>query len=228
MRRRNIDGYSADSLSRDRLTIDRLSTDYRPTIDRLSSDYRATVDRLSTATSTDRSVDTTYSKQDPISLRNFTVFSDNALIARALETNLMRNKIKQDGFQEATVIRWSWEQTGNFPRSNWKEGISRDAYLYHSWKDSKSKAPGVEQSCSKKGISNNSEVQVKFASWAAVSCQNLNWGLQKRFGVWRSCFNRNKQDWYQLSMGEVGRVFKGAKSYQHGNSGVSTPHVFKY
>ena len=31
-----------------RPTIDRLSTDYRPTIDRLSTDYRPTVDRLST------------------------------------------------------------------------------------------------------------------------------------------------------------------------------------
>ena len=44
MRRRNIDRYSADSLSHDRLTIDRLSTDYRPTIDRyidrVSTDYR--------------------------------------------------------------------------------------------------------------------------------------------------------------------------------------------
>ena len=30
------------------LTIDRLSTDYRPTIDRLSTDYRPTVNRLST------------------------------------------------------------------------------------------------------------------------------------------------------------------------------------
>ena len=30
------------------LTIDRLSTDYRPTIDRPSTDYRPTIDRLST------------------------------------------------------------------------------------------------------------------------------------------------------------------------------------
>ena len=38
-----------DQLSTDhRPTIDRLSTDYRPTIDRLSTDYRPTVDRLST------------------------------------------------------------------------------------------------------------------------------------------------------------------------------------
>ena len=95
MRRRNIDRYSADSLSHyrptidplstdhrptiDRLstdyrpTIDRLSTDYRPTIDRLSTDYRPTVDRyidrlstaISTAMSTDISVDITHSKQDP-------------------------------------------------------------------------------------------------------------------------------------------------------------------
>ena len=53
MRRRNIDRYSADSLSHDRLTIDRLFTDYRSTIDR----------RPSNAISTDKSVDTTYSKQ---------------------------------------------------------------------------------------------------------------------------------------------------------------------
>ena len=62
-------GYSADGLSHDRLTIDRLSTDCRTTIDRLSTEYRPlyrpSVDRLSTAISTDRSVDTTYSKQDP-------------------------------------------------------------------------------------------------------------------------------------------------------------------
>ena len=38
-----------DRLSTDyRPTIDRLSTNYRPTIDRLSTDYRPTVDRLST------------------------------------------------------------------------------------------------------------------------------------------------------------------------------------
>ena len=48
VRRRNIDRYSADSLSHYRPTIDRLSTDYRPTVDRLSTDYRPTVDRLST------------------------------------------------------------------------------------------------------------------------------------------------------------------------------------
>ena len=54
-----------------RPTIVRVSTDYRPlyrpTIDRLSTDYRPSVDRLSTAISTDRSVDTTYNKHDPIS-----------------------------------------------------------------------------------------------------------------------------------------------------------------
>ena len=69
MRRRNIDRYSADSLSHYRPTIDRLSTDYRPTIDRLSTDCRPTINRLSTAistaTSTDISVDITHSKQDP-------------------------------------------------------------------------------------------------------------------------------------------------------------------
>ena len=57
-----------------RPTIDRLSTDCRPTIDRLSTDCRPTIDRLSTAISTamstamstDISVDITHSKQDPI------------------------------------------------------------------------------------------------------------------------------------------------------------------
>ena len=40
---------TVDRLSTDcRPTIDRLSTDYRPTVDRLSTDYRPTVDRLST------------------------------------------------------------------------------------------------------------------------------------------------------------------------------------
>ena len=75
MRRRNIDRYSADSLSHDRLTIDRLSTDYRPNIDRLSTDCPPTIDcyidRLSTYCRplyrplyrADISVDTTYSKQ---------------------------------------------------------------------------------------------------------------------------------------------------------------------
>ena len=63
-----------------RPTVDRLSTDYRPTIDRLSTDYlrvstdyrplyRPSVDRLSTAISTDRSVDTPYSRHDPTSVR---------------------------------------------------------------------------------------------------------------------------------------------------------------
>ena len=52
-----------------RPSVDRLSTDYRPTSTAISTDYRPryrpSVDRLSTAISTDRSVDTTYSKQDP-------------------------------------------------------------------------------------------------------------------------------------------------------------------
>ena len=39
--------------------------DYRPCLDRVSSDYRSSLDRLSTAISTDRSVETTYSKHDP-------------------------------------------------------------------------------------------------------------------------------------------------------------------
>ena len=59
-----------DQLSTDhRPTIDRPSTDYRPTIDRISTDCRPTIDRLSTAISTamstDISVDITHSKQDP-------------------------------------------------------------------------------------------------------------------------------------------------------------------
>ena len=53
-----------------RPTIDQPSIDYRPTVDRLSTDYRPTIDRLSTAMSTDISVDITHSKQDPMRLRN--------------------------------------------------------------------------------------------------------------------------------------------------------------
>ena len=48
-----------------RPSVVRLSTDYRPSVDRVSTDYRPNVDWLSTAISTDRSVDTTYSKHDP-------------------------------------------------------------------------------------------------------------------------------------------------------------------
>ena len=66
-------------------TIDRVSTDYRPTIDRYVdrvsthyrpsvADYRPSVDRLSTAITSDRSVDTTYSKHDPFSLCTFVRF----------------------------------------------------------------------------------------------------------------------------------------------------------
>ena len=48
------------------IQLERLSTDYQPCLDRVSTDYRRlyrpSVDRLSTAISTDRSVDTTYSK----------------------------------------------------------------------------------------------------------------------------------------------------------------------
>ena len=71
-----------DRLSTDyRPTIDWPSTDYQPTIDRLLTDYRPTVNRLSTdcwptikrlstaistAMSTDISVDITHSKQDPV------------------------------------------------------------------------------------------------------------------------------------------------------------------
>ena len=53
--------------SRSRCVVE-ISTDSlshaRPTIDWLSTDYRPNLDRLSTAISTDRSVDTTYSKHD--------------------------------------------------------------------------------------------------------------------------------------------------------------------
>ena len=53
-------------------TIDRVSTECRPTIVRVSTDYRPlyrpSVDRLSTAISTNRSVDTTYSKRFPFRL----------------------------------------------------------------------------------------------------------------------------------------------------------------
>ena len=55
-----------------RPTIVRVSTDYRPlyrpSVDRLSTECRPTIDRLSTAISTYRSVDTTYSKHDPLLL----------------------------------------------------------------------------------------------------------------------------------------------------------------
>ena len=71
---RDTSGTTIDRVSTDyrplyRPTIDRVSTDYRPSVDRLLTDCRPTVDRLSTAISTaistDRSVDTTYSKHDP-------------------------------------------------------------------------------------------------------------------------------------------------------------------
>ena len=56
--RPSLDRLSTAILTQSRLTIDRVSTDYRPL-------YRPSVDRLSTAISTDRSVDTTYNKQNP-------------------------------------------------------------------------------------------------------------------------------------------------------------------
>ena len=75
---RDTSGTTIDRVSTEcRPTIDRLSsaisTDcralYRPTVDRVSTEYRPTVDRLSTAISTaistDISVDSTHSKQDP-------------------------------------------------------------------------------------------------------------------------------------------------------------------
>ena len=53
-----------------RLTIDRLSSDYRPSVDWLSTECRPSVDRVSTATSTDIAVDiavdATYGKHDPL------------------------------------------------------------------------------------------------------------------------------------------------------------------
>ena len=61
-----------------RPSLDRLSTDYRSTIDRLSTDCRPSVDRLSTAISTDRSVDTTYGKHDPVIWGIFFSFSPKA------------------------------------------------------------------------------------------------------------------------------------------------------
>ena len=45
---RCVDGISTDTRPIVYLTIDRLSTHYRPTIDRLSTDYRLTIDQLST------------------------------------------------------------------------------------------------------------------------------------------------------------------------------------
>ena len=56
--------------------LDRVSSDYRPSLERLSTaistESRLTIDRLSTAISTDRSVDSTYSKHDPI-LKKFMI-----------------------------------------------------------------------------------------------------------------------------------------------------------
>ena len=51
--------------------LDRVLFDYRPSLDRLLTailtESRLTIDRVLTAIWTDRSVDTTYSKQDPLS-----------------------------------------------------------------------------------------------------------------------------------------------------------------
>ena len=59
-------------------SLDRLSTDYRSTIDWLSTECRPSVDRILTAISTDRSVDTTYSKHDPVIWGIFCSFSPKA------------------------------------------------------------------------------------------------------------------------------------------------------
>ena len=49
----DIDRYSADSLSNTRLTVDWLSTDYRPCLDRVSTESRPTIDRYIDRMSTD-------------------------------------------------------------------------------------------------------------------------------------------------------------------------------
>ena len=97
MRRRNIDRYSADSLSHYRPTIDPLSTNHRPTIDRLSTNYRPTVDRyidqlstaISTAMSTDISVDITHSKQDPRIIHHHSYMSKTHSWEHNINTNQM-------------------------------------------------------------------------------------------------------------------------------------------
>ena len=66
---RDTSGTTIDRVSTEcRPTIVRVSTDYRslyrPSVDRLSTECQQSVDRLSTAISTDRSVDTIYSKHD--------------------------------------------------------------------------------------------------------------------------------------------------------------------
>ena len=73
-------------------TIDRVSTECRPTIVRVWTDYRPTIDRyinrvstaISTVISTDRSVETTYSKHDPKSLEIliFWMLRNNADVRR--------------------------------------------------------------------------------------------------------------------------------------------------
>ena len=74
---RDTFGTTIDRVSTEcRLTIVRLSTtistDYRPSVDRLSTECRPSIDQvsiaISTAISTDTSVDTTCSKQDPCQL----------------------------------------------------------------------------------------------------------------------------------------------------------------
>ena len=69
-------------------TIDRVSTECRPTIVRVSTDYRSTIDRLSTAISTDRSVDTTYIKHDPVCLA-WVVFSDYFITKSCYQTKIL-------------------------------------------------------------------------------------------------------------------------------------------
>ena len=62
--RLSVDRLSTDYLPLYRPSVDRLSTECRPSVDRLSTECQQSVDRLSTAISTDRSVDTIYSKHD--------------------------------------------------------------------------------------------------------------------------------------------------------------------
>ena len=66
--RPSVDQLLTDTVISAEIHLERLSTDYPPCFDRVSTDYRLSLDRLSTAISTNRSVDTTYSKRYPFRL----------------------------------------------------------------------------------------------------------------------------------------------------------------
>ena len=108
MCRRNIDQYSADSLSHYRPTIDRLLTDHRPTIDRLSIDYRPTIDRLSTECRLLYRPLFTHSKQDPEDLPVAEVRTDTSQEQSATQTRPVIGQ-KGSGYKSCcpTAVCWS-------------------------------------------------------------------------------------------------------------------------